>query len=103
MRKFFAVAMMSVLALPACSDSSGPGGNGDVAGTYTLRTVNGSNVPFTILQVGSTYRLEILSGSVVINSNGTYTETASLRETNGTVVTTEQQNSNGTWTRVNNA
>ena len=102
MKKFFAVAMLSVLALTACSDSSGPGEN-NIAGTYTLRTVNGSNVPFVIAQIGTTYKLEILSGSVVISSNGTYTETASLRETNGTTVTTEQENSNGTWTRVNNA
>jgi hypothetical protein len=103
MRVITRLAMAAlVIGLGACGDSSGPDGGGNVAGTYTLRTVNGGQVPYTVFQFGTEYKLEILSAAMTVNSNGTWTETSQLRETEGTSVTTETQTVTGTWTQSGN-
>ena len=99
LRRTFATALLGLL-LAACGGdkSSGPSGH---AGTYTLRTVNGSNVPFTMVSIvvgGSVYKLEVLSGSITLNADGTFSQTATFRETDGTDVTTESYPTSGTYT-----
>ena len=103
MRRIAAVLAAGLLVVAGCSDSSGPSGEGDINGTYTLRTVNGQNLPFPVLVVGTTYRLEVTSGSLTISGNGSYSSQISLRETEGANVVTETQGTTGTWTRTNNA
>lgn len=99
-RTFLLVALMSVVAV-GCNDASGPGGG--ITGTYTLRTVNGQNVPFVLIQIGQTYKFEILSGQLVLNENGTFSESLSVRETENSTVSTETETTTGTWTRTNNS
>jgi hypothetical protein len=43
------------------------------------------------------YKLEILSDQVIANSGGTFTESAQVRETSGSTVTTSTEGDNGTW------
>jgi len=101
MRKLLlAVATLAVLGCG--SDSTGP--IASVAGTWNLQTINGSPMPFTVLFTASPlYRLEILGDSFVANANGTYIETASVRETDGSTVTTSTATDVGTWVQNNNA
>jgi hypothetical protein len=103
MRKVLAVATLALTMVTACGDSTGPDGEANISGTYTLRTVNGQNLPFPLLVVGTTYRLEVTASTVSINANGTFTQSATLREVNGTNTTTETESATGTWTRTNNA
>jgi hypothetical protein len=100
MRKFLLVAL-AVLGMAACSDSTGLGG-GSTSGTYTLRTVNGANLPAIIFQVGAE-RLEIMSASASLNADMTYTMMLSLRETVGTASQTTSDTDNGTYTEINGA
>ena len=67
------------------------GNPGDVAGTYTLQKVNGSNLPANWNDEG-VGTVQITAGSVVINANGTfsYSETRS----NGSDAIS------GTWTQA---
>jgi hypothetical protein len=78
----FAVATavsLSTLGVAACGDDNGTGPGG-ISGTYTLQTVNGQGLPFTMFDgevddgQGGTFDvlLRILSGSVTLNSNNTY-------------------------------
>lgn len=97
---------LAVLALvfsaAACGDDDGPtGAPANITGTYPLRSVNGDDVPTTILEVPG-YKFEILSGSLVLNSNNTFTEQATFRETENGTVTETPLTCSGTYTRNGN-
>jgi hypothetical protein len=64
--------LIAVFALAACNnDSTSP--NGNVSGSYSLRTVNGSPLPYTFSD-GSV----LVSDQLSLNSNGTYTDVATF-------------------------
>jgi hypothetical protein len=73
-----AMALTTTLTAVGCSDSTGPAGS--LAGTYSLRSVNGSQPPVTIISGGG-YSLEVLSGNIVLDAQGNYTGTVRYRET----------------------
>ena len=60
---------LAVIALAACNDATSP--NGSAVGTYTLRTVNGSNLPYTFSD-GSV----LISDQLVLDSDGSYIDQA---------------------------
>ena len=93
------VLAISAVSMLACGDSSGPEFSSAV-GTWNLVTVNGSALPFT-LEFSQAYRLEIVSDVFVASENGTYTESTTIRETDGATATTTTEQSNGTWTQTN--
>jgi len=96
MRKAF-VALAFVLAAGCGGDSStGLTGNASFAGTYNLSTVNGSALPFVIQATGP--KIEITSDQIIANSGGTFSQTTSIRITNGTAVTTQTVSDGGTYT-----
>ena len=68
--------LLAVVALAACNnDSTSP--NGNVSGTYSLRTVNGNTLPYTFSD-GSV----LISDQLTLNSNGTYTDIANFSNAN---------------------
>jgi hypothetical protein len=83
-----------VIGTTACDSSTDP--EDAIVGTYTLASVNGDPVPSTLIQVPD-YRLEIVSGTLTVRDNNTWTETASIRETEGTTVTTSTTTVQGTY------
>lgn len=88
MRKFVFLAA-ALVALGACNnDSTSP--NGSVSGTYSLRTVNGSPLPFTFSD-GSV----LVSDRLSLNGDGTYVDIATFSNTGSA---TEQ----GLWSINNN-
>ena len=93
---------MLAMAMAACGDDDDDNGTGptNIAGTYTLRSVNADNsAPFTVIDMTG-YRLEIITATVTINSNGTYSDNTRIRETiNGTAEAPQDIPSSGTWTR----
>jgi hypothetical protein len=91
LRRWTAIAM--AVALAACSDSTAA--DIDINGTYTLRTFDGSTVP-TSRQIGATLA-EILSGSVTLKEDGSYSVVIVDRSTTGGVTTTETFTETGTF------
>jgi hypothetical protein len=91
---------VSLTAFTACSDSP-TGSSSGIEGTYSLRTVNGQNVPVTVYQDG-TERLDITGGNVVLNSNGTFTGKFDFRIFFGGVSTNHTETGAGTWSRSGN-
>ncbi|HMA19630.1 MAG TPA: hypothetical protein VKO87_02440 [Gemmatimonadaceae bacterium] len=62
-------------------------GTSSVTGTYTLRTVNGSSLPYT-LPGGGTTKTEILDDVLNLYQGNTYSESGHMRVTvNGQVTT----------------
>jgi hypothetical protein len=87
---------IGAVSLFACGDSSGPG-NASAEGTWDLIRINGSPLPFTVIEIAGSYRYEVISDRFVVHSNGTWNETFTYRETeNGTVSTTTESDA-GTW------
>ena len=94
--------MLALLIVPmmiACSDDDDATGiTGDIAGTYTLRTINGQNLPFTLItQTG--YTLEVISDQYALNGDGTFSSAVTFRETENGAVTTSTDSYTGTWQR----
>ena len=83
-------------ALAACSDSTGPDSD-DLVGSYNLITIDGASLPVIVDQIGED-KAEITLGTVTIDDDGTFGDATELRITEGGVVTTEVQSTQGTWT-----
>ena len=85
-----------VLGLVACGDDViGPE---DIAGTYTLQSVNGQSLPW-VLEAG----IEVTAGSVTINENMTCSRSLTATLTDGGTVVTVTNTDEGTYTFVNGA
>lgn len=88
----------AAILLAACGDDTpSEPTNQSVAGTWTLRTVNGSNLPYTLQQFGND-RIELLNETISVQASGTFTQQGTLRFTTGGLVTTEPYTDGGTYT-----
>jgi hypothetical protein len=92
-----ATPMAVLLLLASCSESSTEPSYASVAGTWTLQTVNGTALPFTLAEFGED-KVELLSETVVATSSGTFTQSGVIRLTTAGSVTTEPYNDSGTYT-----
>ncbi len=98
MRKLLLACAAVVMLGCGGSDSTGPAAS--IEGTWNLQTVNGQPLPYTVfLTTSPSYRLEIVSDQLIANSDGTYVENGVIRETQGTTVTTSNQQDTGVWTQ----
>ena len=98
--RFLLAAALCVLA--ACGSDSGTNpNNAAIDGTYTLRTVNGSPLPFTI-QSGTT-SLTLTKDVITVGSNGSWTESMNYSQTVNGQTSTGTIADGGTWTRAGNA
>jgi hypothetical protein len=94
------ILAIGAVSLLACGDSdpSGPG-SASAEGTWDLITINGSPLPFTVIELAGSYRFEVISDRFVAHSSGTWTETFTYRETEEGVVTTTTETDVGTWSQ----
>lgn len=97
MRVFGKICAAALLALTAACGGDGGTEPVSVAGTYTLQSVNGGPLPFVIFDE-SGYKLEITAASYVLTGTGTFTNSASFRETEGGAVTTSTEGFAGRYT-----
>jgi hypothetical protein len=68
-----------------------------LAGTWSLTTINGSPLPYTIALVG-TDKVEVVSDVLNVSSNGTFTQLTSVRTTSNGQATTDNESDSGTYT-----
>ena len=98
MRRLFssAVVALSASLFVACGSDGGPTAptQASLAGTWTLQTVNGIVLPFTVRATNP--KAEVLDDRIIILPDGTFTESYNIRVTNGTTVTTQPGNTGGT-------
>lgn len=94
------VLACAAVALLGCGggDSTGPVASAE--GSWSLQTVGGTALPYTYAyDAASQHRQEVLSDVFDMNSDGTYVETFTTRDTQGTTVTTETATDAGTWSQ----
>lgn len=95
-----ALAAATTMAAAGCSDSTGPGDS--LAGSYSLRTVNGSSLPVTVV-VSAGYQLDVIGGSINLDAQGNYTGITTYRETySGQPSTQYNDTITGYWTLTGN-
>ena len=101
MKRLLVLALTLAFGLGAtsCSDSTGPGS--DIAGVYSLRTVNGITPPIIIYQ-DATVRVEVIAGEIVLDANGNYQGTTRYRTTQGAFSEIEDDVIIGYWTLSGN-
>lgn len=96
MRRLIPLVALAV-AVACGSDSTTQPTVASLAGTWALKSVNGSPLPFTLTST-STSKLELLSDVVNAAANGTYTENLQFRTTINGQATTQNQTDAGTFT-----
>ena len=93
--------LLVCLAALGCGGDDGVGPK-TIPGTYALVSINGDNVPATIVQVGND-KYEITSGTFTLNANGTFSNTHSDRTTEGGNVSTDTWTCTGVWSQSGNS
>jgi hypothetical protein len=102
MRRIGRWALVVGLGLGACgSDSSGPDDDGPFSGIYTLRTINGTPLPYTVGEVQG-FKVEIISDEFTFNANRSFRDIAVRRETENGVPATLTDTIVGTFVVLNN-
>lgn len=81
-------------------DSAGP--DDLVAGTYSLRTVNGSDLPFPIAQIGAV-KVELTSDILTLTDAGTFTQITTFSSTTDWESTSRWESEAGSFTRNGSA
>jgi hypothetical protein len=102
MRRFFLLALP--LALIACgSDSNANTGPtlASLAGVWSLQTVNGQALPFTLSSAGGV-KVELLSQVATVAANGTFAQVTTTRTTVNGTATTNALPSAGTFSLSGN-
>lgn len=90
------ILMTLVLAAAAACGDNSTGLGASVEGSYTLRSINGTALPY-VVQSGST-KIEVIDDVLTLNLNGTYSETGHTRITEFGSTRTETGTDNGTYT-----
>ena len=80
-----ALLVLGALAMlgTGCGDDEGSGPGAGIAGSYTLRSVNGQDVPMTAYEgnaSGFPVKVEVLSGFVTLELDGRFLHGTSVRQ-----------------------
>ncbi len=94
-RLAFAIAIFTSFAVACGGDSTSPT-QASVAGTWNLKTVNGSGLPFTLQAANP--KIEYLNEQLIVSASGTFTQTANYRVTDNGVVSTQPIVDSGSYT-----
>ena len=87
---------LTLASASACGDDDPSGPSTDMRGTYTLRSVNGTAVPATLLNTGSS-KFEVTGGALELKAQSEFEARVETRTTVGTEVETETDEAEGTW------
>ncbi|MEQ1693050.1 MAG: hypothetical protein ABMA00_17300 [Gemmatimonas sp.] len=93
--------VLLLLAVAGCFEEYATVGS-TVNGPYTLHTVNGSALPFT-LQGAGTGTVEIVSGVITLYAGGTYLEVGRTRSSVNGQVTSDSSSTTGSYGLLGNS
>ena len=98
MRRLLAITFaLAAVTLAGCgSDTSLGPTHASISGTWNLTTIDGLSLPY-VAQAANP-KIEVLSDQLLVDADGTFTESAQLRFTTGSTVTTQAYDASGTYT-----
>jgi hypothetical protein len=93
------ILLAGLLVVAACgSDATTSPASASIAGTYQLRAINGSALPFTY-QSGTT-KVIVTADALTVADGGTWSEQASFTLTVNGSTSAQVVSDGGTWTRA---
>jgi hypothetical protein len=93
-----AVAFVATILAACGGDSpSGPGTATSPEGNYTISTINGKAVPMAVFSDTGGYKLEVLAGTLGVQTGGKYSVVTNYRQTIAGIVSTYSDSSGGNW------
>ena len=95
-------AAAAAVFVAACGSDSSPTGPGVPTqktpnGSYTISTINSAALPVAIFSDTGGFKLEVMSGTITLNSGGTYSIVTNYRETLPGVSDLYSDSTGGTW------
>ena len=100
MRFFKLVALLALVACGGDNDPTSPGNS--LAGTWSLQSINGTALPYVVLQSGAN-KIELTADILTVSSGGSFTQTSTIKTTVNGQVTTESVSDAGSYTVNGNA
>lgn len=96
MRRMLAIVctVATVLVAGCNTDETTVPTDNAFVGTWSLSTVNGAPLPYTIQ---ATPKIELVGDQLVVSASGTFAVSSQLRITNGTTITTQTASDGGTY------
>ena len=93
-----AVALVATTLAACGSDSpSGPATATSPEGNYTISTINGKALPMAVFSDTGGYKLEVLTGTLGVQTGGKYSVITNYRQTIAGIVSTYSDSSGGNW------
>jgi hypothetical protein len=97
-KRLLVLALSLTAATAACGDAL-TGLGGSVTGTYSLRAVNGVSLPAPIRYVSADDNVQVVSATIRLESNGTFTDVSTLRDTYYGPATVRTETAYGEWSQ----
>ena len=72
-------------------------------GSYFVETANGRLLPALVVDSGNRLRVELISGRITLNANGSFGDVQEFRDNRGGVITTRGLSCPGAYTTSGNA
>lgn len=94
--------VFAALTIGCGRDSATQPAEASIVGTWDLRTINGSSLPFVLSQSGAD-KAEVMSDVATADDHGAYTEVTQFRTTLNGQATTQAFTDAGTYTVNGNA
>ena len=96
-RSLFGLAI-AVAGITACGGDSptGPGSSSSPVWSYTISTMNGKGLPFTMFS-DTNYKYEVTAGALSLTGDGKFTVVTTYRQTVVANIETFVDSSSGTW------
>jgi hypothetical protein len=94
-----ALALVATV-LAACGGSDSPSGPGTATspeGNYTISTINGKALPAAIFSDTGGFKIEVLTGTLAVQSGGKYSVVTNYRQTIAGIVSNYVDSSGGNW------
>jgi hypothetical protein len=96
----YALLLVGIGAGSCSGDSTDP--SELLIGLYILERIDDQPLPFVLDFVDEDNLLEFVEGSVTLNADGSFVDSATLRLTENGVATSETEAASGQWTRQGN-
>lgn len=90
--------LLLVLALLVGCGDDGTGPGGSIVGTWSLQSVNGTNLPFVIAQTGQN-KTELTGDVYSVLAGGAFTQVTTIRTTINGAVTNQTITDSGSYTQ----
>ena len=101
LRRAAMLACAPLVLVLACGDSGTNPSTADISGTYTLQTIGGSPLPYTV-QSGTT-TVTLTSDVITVGSDGSWAEAEDFTLVSNGQTSTTSDSDGGTWTRSGTA